>query len=262
MSPLSNDAKAIALPNANLERNPQYPPLTQAEYSTLASWLVGQGMTPASLLDPQVDLAQLNFPAHLEKARLSFLLSRGVVLGMVLEELTRSGIELCCRSDSSYPGRYKERLAGKAPALFYYAGNLGLVREGGLAVVGSRNLDFIGEEFSRNVGKLCANHGMTVISGGARGVDSIAMLSALEMAAVQLEFFVRTFELKAFPSNFESISATEDFCCCLPTILILNLPLGPLWLGINSSTHSLTLLLSSALTSAPAVKKVARGKVP
>lgn len=202
MSPLSNDAKAIALLNANLERNPQYPPLTQAEYSTLASWLVGQGMTPASLLDPQVDLAQLNFPAHLEKARLSFLLSRGVVLGMVLEELTRSGIELCCRSDSSYPGRYKERLAGKAPALFYYAGNLGLVREGGLAVVGSRNLDFIGEEFSRNVGKLCANHGMTVISGGARGVDSIAMLSALENGGCAIGILCENLRAKSVSKQF------------------------------------------------------------
>lgn len=203
MMPLfSNDAKVIALLCASLERSPQYPPLTQAEYSTLANWLKGQGMTPASLLKPQVELTQLNLPAPLNTKRLTSLLSRGVLLGMTLEELTRSGIELCCRSDASYPARYKKKLADKAPALFYYSGNLDLAHRGGLAVVGSRNLDSIGEEFSRNVGKLCANHGMTVISGGARGVDSIAMLSALENGGCAIGILCENLRAKSVSKQF------------------------------------------------------------
>ncbi|MFI4997562.1 MAG: DNA-processing protein DprA, partial [Hyphomicrobiales bacterium] len=49
-----------------------------------------------------------------------------------------------------------------------------------LAVVGSRNAQDILIAYATNVGRLAANAGRTLVSGGARGIDRAAMLGALE----------------------------------------------------------------------------------
>ena len=46
-------------------------------------------------------------------------------------------------------------------------------------MVGSRNVDQNGEKFTRLVVAACAKQGITIVSGGARGVDQIAMLEGL-----------------------------------------------------------------------------------
>ena len=48
-----------------------------------------------------------------------------------------------------------------------------------MAVVGSRNIDNEGELFTRKVAEESARQGIQIVSGGARGVDQIAMLTAL-----------------------------------------------------------------------------------
>ncbi len=49
-----------------------------------------------------------------------------------------------------------------------------------MAIVGSRNVDAQGEDFTREVAAWCARGRMAVVSGGARGVDQTAMQSALD----------------------------------------------------------------------------------
>jgi DNA processing protein len=53
-----------------------------------------------------------------------------------------------------------------------------LLSGGGLAVVGSRNVDDALVEFTERVGGLTAAAGRMIISGGARGIDQAAMRSA------------------------------------------------------------------------------------
>jgi predicted Rossmann fold nucleotide-binding protein DprA/Smf involved in DNA uptake len=62
----------------------------------------------------------------------------------------------------------------------FFAGNLELVGQPGIAVVGSRNLDQTGEDCARLVGNACGLLGKVLYSGGARGVDSISMKAALD----------------------------------------------------------------------------------
>ena len=49
-----------------------------------------------------------------------------------------------------------------------------------IAVVGSRNVDEEGHKFTHEVGQKCAKDGVSIISGGAKGVDKIAILSSLD----------------------------------------------------------------------------------
>ena len=106
-------------------------------------------------------------------------MGRGVVLGFAVEEWQRNGIWLLSRSDHAYPGRLKRHLGQKAPALLFGVGDQSLLRGGGIGIVGSRNVDEAGQQFTVQAAEQCVRAGMPVVSGGARGVDQIAMTAAL-----------------------------------------------------------------------------------
>ena len=74
----------------------------------------------------------------------------------------------------------KTKLQERAPTLIYGCGEKSLLQKGGLAVVGSRGADEQSLEFTQSVGELAASAGVTIISGGAKGVDRAAMQGSLE----------------------------------------------------------------------------------
>ncbi len=108
------------------------------------------------------------------------LLGRGLVLAMALEKWASQGIWAIGWSDPEYPANYKERLKGQAPPILYGIGDKALLSAGGLAIIGSRDVDDQGITFAHKAAESCAAHGIKVVSGGARGVDSEAMLACLD----------------------------------------------------------------------------------
>jgi DNA processing protein len=84
------------------------------------------------------------------------------------------------RADADYPRRLKDFLRENAPAVLYGCGDIGLLDRGGLAVVGSRNVDDELVEYTRSIGALAARAGRMIVSDGARGIDQSAMQGALE----------------------------------------------------------------------------------
>ena len=154
-------------------------PLTLREYGRIVRWLVETSRRPADLHDPAVaELAAVG--ANLPHERLAALLGRGVQLGFALDRWMQSGLWVICRSDPEYPARVRTHLREQAPPILFGAGDPALLSEGGLAIVGSRNVDDAGQAFARDVAAWCARGGVPVVSGGARGTDQIATSSALE----------------------------------------------------------------------------------
>jgi predicted Rossmann fold nucleotide-binding protein DprA/Smf involved in DNA uptake len=84
------------------------------------------------------------------------------------------------RADAEYPRRLKTRLREDAPAVLYGCGDMALLETGGLAVVGSRHVDDALIDYTMAVGRLAAQAGRTLVSGGAKGIDQAAMRGALE----------------------------------------------------------------------------------
>tara|TARA_R110002049_G_scaffold300016_1_gene490567 strand:- start:6623 stop:7915 length:1293 start_codon:yes stop_codon:yes gene_type:complete len=177
--PLSEDAKTILLLAGRFgEKNAGCDPLSLTAYNSLVSWLVKNKMRPADVLELD-DVHEAANAAGVDKQRFEKLLGRGVQLGFAVEEWNRNGIWIVCRSDDDYPTRYRERLKKLAPPILYGVGNKSLLAGGGVAIVGSRNVDAAGEEFASTVAAWCARGNHPVISGGARGVDKTAMDGAL-----------------------------------------------------------------------------------
>ena len=182
---LTEDTKAIILLCGVFGKDRSEKPLSLAEYSSLARWLMGVEMRPSDLLQKE-NITEESKGSGLDKQRLESLLGRGVQLGFAIEEWQRNGIWIISRSDADYPVRYKKQLKDKAPPLLFGVGNRSLLNGGGLGIVGSRNVDQEGEAFTRQVAELCAYNRMPVVSGGARGVDQISMTAALEAGGVTI----------------------------------------------------------------------------
>lgn len=183
MNMMSEDAKAILLLCGHMGGESESEPLEQQAYNQVVRWLLNKNLRPADLLLPE-HVPALAKETGIAEDRLTALLKRGVKLGFAVEEWNQSGIWVICRSDPEYPVRYKTHLKEKAPPILFGTGERSLLQGGGLAIVGSRNVDAEGETFARDVAAWCARGGMPVVSGGARGVDQIAMESALEAGGV------------------------------------------------------------------------------
>lgn len=154
--------------------------LSPSEYRRLVNRLKEVGGTPADLLAPAPDELIGSCSAVIEPNRLRKLLARGFQLSQAVARWQSRAIWVASRADRAYPSRFKQKLRGASPALLYGCGPATLLDRGGLGVVGSRNVDDALLEYTQAVGRLAASAGHGVVSGGARGVDQAAMVSALD----------------------------------------------------------------------------------
>ncbi|MCW8164324.1 DNA-processing protein DprA [Verminephrobacter aporrectodeae subsp. tuberculatae] len=154
--------------------------LSPGEYKRLARHLREMQRQPADLVSPDAaDLLRACQPV-IDEARLQRLLGRGFLLSQAIERWQARAIWVVSRADAEYPRRLKARLRGDAPAVIYGCGDMGLLESGGLAVVGSRDVDDALIDYTMAVGRLAARAGRTLVSGGAKGTDQAAMHAALE----------------------------------------------------------------------------------
>ena len=154
-------------------------PLTLREWNPLARKLQTASLRPSNLLQQsEHDLrSTLDLdPQH--ATRIKQLLSRDIQ--RELNRLKSLGIFPLTRANSDYPQRYRQRLKESAPVVLFYAGEKALLGQPGIAVVGSRHLEEAGKECATFVGNACGISGMVLYSGGAKGVDTISIDSALE----------------------------------------------------------------------------------
>ncbi|MEJ2597827.1 MAG: DNA-processing protein DprA [Anaerolineales bacterium] len=196
---LSSDSLALLLLCSHLGLDDNtLKPLTLREWNPLARKLQAASLCPADMLASSVNdfVSKLTFD---EASRVTELLSRTDSLHHELDRLASLGIFPLTRADADYPQRYRMRLKDSSPLVLFYAGEKVLLGQPGIAVVGSRHLDEMGQECARFVGNACGISGQVLYSGGAKGVDTLSMDSALDargtavgVLANNLEKVVRT----------------------------------------------------------------------
>lgn len=163
-------------------------PLTITEYARFAEWLLANNLEPGALFNQFDDIFARWRDARktITADRIRVLLGRGMAMGLALEKWQQVGIWFLTRSDSEYPVRLKKRLGVMSPPVIFGLGDNRLLNIGGLAVVGSRDIGDNDVFFTRDVGRKAAGEGVNIVSGGAKGVDETAMLSALEAEGTAL----------------------------------------------------------------------------
>ncbi len=79
----------------------------------------------------------------------------------------------------TYPRKLRLRLGLSAPPILYLQGNLSILNEPTLAIVGTRRPSERGIDVITRYAAALARAGLTIVSGHARGIDSAAHLGAL-----------------------------------------------------------------------------------
>lgn len=214
---LSPDSQALLLlcSHLGLSSEPEFPPLTLREWNPLARKMQAASLRPADLLGLlQADL-QTRLELSTEHAtHITHLLERSGTLAIVLERLENLGIRPLTRADRDYPEKYRQRLKDSAPAVLFYAGEKGLLGQPGIAVVGSRHLDEVGQESARFVGNACGLSGMVLYSGGAKGVDTSSMDAALDARGTAVSVLADSLE-RAVRGPKDALSR-GDLCLVTP----------------------------------------------
>jgi len=157
-------------------------PLSPTEWGRLARWLKDHEILPEVLLrqDPADVLADL-VDRTITPGRIRCLLDRAGALGLAAEKWARAGLWVLTRADPVYPARLKKRLNTDSPPVLFGCGRRSLLNLGGIAIVGSRHASEQELTFTSRLGGEVAKQGLSVVSGGARGVDEAAMSGALEL---------------------------------------------------------------------------------
>lgn len=159
----------------------KFKPLTPTEYGPFSRWLHDNQFNPADLLrrKNQVLASWKDPKGKISSERIETLISRGASMGFALEKWSKAGVWIISRVDPDYPKSLKNKLKDLAPPLLFGAGNKALLNNSAIGFVGSRTIDAEDEVFTESKSKLAVKQGYTVVSGGAKGVDQISMLSAL-----------------------------------------------------------------------------------
>ncbi|MEW6166487.1 MAG: DNA-processing protein DprA [Pseudomonadota bacterium] len=218
---LSDQSQAILLLTAWLGRqeHADVTPLTPTEWGRFARFLHENGKTPADLLrSPESGalLAGGEDRIMIPGERIRGLLRRSAALGLALEKWQRAGLWIMTRSDVDYPRRWKQRLRNDAPPVLFGVGNRDLLNRGGIAVVGSRDLDESQVTFTGRLGRDIAYQGQTVVSGGARGADAAAMMGALEAEGTAIGVLVDSLLRTSTSSRYRKALMSNDLALVSP----------------------------------------------
>lgn len=180
---VSANTQAILLLTAPLiagREGPRAALLPPGEYKRLARRLRELSRQPADLIGPDAADAIAGCDPVVRADQLRELLARGFLLSQAVDRWHARGMWVISRADEAYPKRWKTRLQEDCPPVLYGCGDISLLAKGGLAVVGSRDVDDDVIRYTETIGRLAAEAGMPVVSGGARGIDETAMTSALD----------------------------------------------------------------------------------
>jgi DNA processing protein len=99
-------------------------------------------------------------------------LRNGINLEANMERMNRLGIKLITWHDPLYPARLKE--IHDRPALLFVQGEIKTEDEWCLAIVGSRQPTMYGQQVAQEIAAELSQNRITIVSGLARGIDTIA----------------------------------------------------------------------------------------
>lgn len=157
-------------------------------------------------------------------------------------ELQRRDINLLARTMVNYPAQLEQRLGEHAPLLLYAWGNLGLLHTQAVGFCGARDASAQGVAVAEDCAAQIASWGWSVVSGGARGVDTAVHAAALTNGGgtiIVLPEGILRYKLRA---DLKSLVTREN------VLLISEFPPYAVWSVANAMQRNQTVCgLSGAL---------------
>lgn len=189
----SDNSLAIILLCSHLvvnSKSDKFKPFTTVQWAKLAKVIYNSSLKkPANLFNlSQEQLKKELLISNEESERIISLLNKAGQLSFELEKLANKGINIITRADEEYPKVLRERLKEKCPPVIYYCGDLEILENKFIGVVGSRDIDFEGIDFTKSISSKIVKEGYALVSGGAKGVDSIGQDEVLNKGGKVVSF--------------------------------------------------------------------------
>ena len=153
-------------------------PLTTAQLRNLADRVQHAPMPMEDRELEPMDLVALGYGPDMAK-RIAALLGEEDVLDYYLRKGEILGCTPVTRVSDGYPLHLRKRLGLDSPGVLWARGDLDLLRQPMVALVGSRELREENWRFAAEVGRQAAIQGYVLVSGNARGADRTAQESCL-----------------------------------------------------------------------------------
>lgn len=113
------------------------------------------------------------------------------------------GVKVVCKDDEDFPEKLYN--IDDVPYILYYKGDLSLLKNPSLAVVGTRKPTNYGRYVTEKLVRDVAEAGIVIISGLAYGIDSIAHRKCLEVGGKTIAVLGGGFD-KIYPSEHQSLA--------------------------------------------------------
>jgi predicted Rossmann fold nucleotide-binding protein DprA/Smf involved in DNA uptake len=152
----------------------QVKPMSAGEF-----WRLSRGGSIAGLVTMRPEEVASTFGvSRAEANRIASLLDRRTALALAVEQLDHTGTWTITAAGDAYPRRLVQRLGDGAPAVLHGVGDASLLVTDGIGVLGSRDFDDSAADVTRQVAGAVVELGVSLVSGGARGIDQISMNTA------------------------------------------------------------------------------------
>lgn len=158
----------------NIDRHP----LTVAQLRILAKRVQAMERPTEERELSASDLLALGYNREMAM-RILQLLSQEDVLDYYLQKGKRLSCVPITRVSRKYPGALR-KLQLDAPGVLWAKGDISILDNPTISLVGSRDIYFPNQEFAAEVGRQAARQGYTLVSGNARGADRVAQKCCLQ----------------------------------------------------------------------------------
>ena len=158
--------------------NPMRRPLTVAQFRALTERMQAASRNPEERDLMPEDLMALGYGLGMAE-RIMELLAEEELLNHYLRKAKKLECIPVTRISENYPLVVRKRLGLESPGCLWARGDLELLKEPTISLVGSRELREDNWRFATEVGRQAACQGYVLVSGNARGADRAAQDSCL-----------------------------------------------------------------------------------
>jgi len=180
--------------------NPDRKPLTAAQFRELFARSEQLERKEETRNVTAADLIAIGYGQQMA-AHIVELLGEGMLLQRYLQRAKRAGCVPVTRATKCYPVALRNRLGLDSPGVLWAKGDLDLLGEPTVALVGSRALCSGNREFAKEVGRQAAKQGLTLVSGNARGADKTAQEACLETGGKVISVVADSLEAHSAKEN-------------------------------------------------------------
>lgn len=136
-----------------------------------------------------------------------------------LDAIKDSTIRIIKYTDPDYPENLRQ--IEDSPILLYVNGSLVKEDKYAVAIVGSRNMTLYGKKITEAIASELASYGLTIVSGMARGIDTVSHTSALKAGGRSIAVLGSGLDNPYPPENIKLFESLSNNGC-----VISEFPLG------------------------------------